>query len=389
LDFFGSIRVRAMKAIVKNLVDLIDKHHWAEDFQRAIERAQAADVPSIAAIRSLDDYLAFIDDLLTWVPRQQGNRMMIYEKIVTFYFFLDQEPLKSLQSSAKPESAQDLTPLSKWVDDYAKAWGQYMDTPESAAEVESFRSDPSFRWDEYMPPPSGYLTFNQFFARHTKPGLRPVAEPHRHSVIVSPADSTFAGQWSVDPKSSIYIENATLEVKGIRWSIEQLLDGSRYAKEFSGGLFTHCFLNNFDYHRFHTPVAGTVLEARLIKGQVRLDVSVKQAKVDGTMVNVLSADDGTGYQFVQMRGLAILDSPIGLVACLPVGMAQVSSIVFTAEAGRTLFKGEELGYFQFGGSDFIMVFQRASGVELTAQPNVHYLQGAQIGRAVVQNAQAR
>lgn len=156
----------------------------------------------------------------------------------------------------------------------------------------------------------------------------------------------------------------------------------------AGGLFTHCFLNNFDYHRFHTPVAGTVLEARLIAGQARLDVSVKQTTVDGTRVNVLSADDGTGYQFVQMRGLVILDSAVGLVACIPVGMAQVSSIVFTAEVGRTLFKGEVLGYFQFGGSDFIMVFQRSSGVELTAQPYVHYLQGAPIGRTFVQSDRA-
>ena len=350
-----------MKAIVEELVGLIDKHDWAEDFQLAIDRAQEADVPSIAAIRTLDDYLAFIDDLLSWVPQQHGGRMIIYENIVTFYFFLDQEPIKSLQSSVTPAAAQDLTPLSKWINDYARAWGQYMDSPESAAAVETFRSDPSFHWDDYMPPPSGYLTFNQFFARHTKPGLRPVAEPHVHSVIVSPADSTFAGQWSVDPGSSIYVEDATLEVKGIRWSIGQLLEGSQYANQFAGGLFTHCFLNNFDYHRFHTPVAGTVLEANRIEGQVRLDVSVKQTTVDGAMVNVLNADDGTGYQFVQMRGLVILDSPIGLVACIPVGMAQVSSIVFTAEVGRTLFKGEELGYFQFGGSDFIMVFQRSSG----------------------------
>ncbi len=374
-----------MKAIVKELVSFIDKHEWAEDFQLAIDRTQENNVPSIAAIRTLDDYLTFIDDLLSWVPRQHGDRMIIYEKIVTFYFFLDQEPLKSLQSPVSPGAAQDLTPLSKWINAYAKAWGQYLDTPESAKEVETFRSDPSFRWDDYMPPPSGYLTFNQFFARHTKPGKRPVAEPHCHSVIVSPADSTFAGQWSIDPRSAIYVEDAKLEVKGIRWSIEQLLEGSQYADKFAGGFFTHCFLNNFDYHRFHTPVAGTVVEARLIEGQVRLDVSVKQTTIDGTAVNVLNADDGTGYQFVQMRGLVILDSPIGLVACLPVGMAQVSSIVFTAEVGTTLIKGEELGYFQFGGSDFIMVFQGSSGVELTAQPDVHYLQGAQIGCAVVQN----
>ncbi len=103
--------------------------------------------------------------------------------------------------------------------------------------------------------------------------------------------------------------------------------------------------------------------------------------VDGKEVNALNALDGTGYQFVQTRGLIVIDSPIGLVACLPMGMAQVSSVVITADVGVTLHKGEELGYFQFGGSHFVMVFERASNVQLISQPNVHYFQGTWIGNA--------
>ena len=67
--------------------------------------------------------------------------------------------------------------------------------------------------------------------------------------------------------------------------------------------------------------------------------------------------------------------------CLPMGVAQVSSVVITAEVGKTLHKGEELGYFQFGGSDFVMVFERSSNVQLISQPNVHYNQGTWIGSA--------
>jgi phosphatidylserine decarboxylase len=119
----------------------------------------------------------------------------------------------------------------------------------------------------------------------------------------------------------------------------------------------------------------------VIQGQAWLDIDVKTAIVDGEEVNVLDALDGTGYQFVQTRGLVVIDSPIGLVACLPMGMAQVSSVVLTAEVGKVLHKGEELGYFQFGGSDFVMVFQRASNVQLIGQPNVHYNQGSWIGNA--------
>ncbi len=144
---------------------------------------------------------------------------------------------------------------------------------------------------------------------------------------------------------------------------------------------THSFLNTFDYHRWHTPVAGRVLESKVIQGQAYLDVKTKPAIMDGEEVKVLNALDGTGYQFVQTRGLVVIDSPIGLVACLPMGMAQVSSVVITADLGVTLAKGDELGYFQFGGSDFVMVFERASNVQLIGQKNVHVQQGSWVGNA--------
>jgi len=76
-----------------------------------------------------------------------------------------------------------------------------------------------------------------------------------------------------------------------------------------------------------------------------------------------------------------LDSPIGLVAVLPIGMSQVSSVVMTANVGTSLRKGEEVAYFQFGGSDCIMLFEAAACVSLTAQLNVHYNQGTGVGLA--------
>ncbi len=127
---------------------------------------------------------------------------------------------------------------------------------------------------------------------------------------------------------------------------------------------------------------GKVLETRIIQGVTYLDVNVVTTRtLDGEPETILNALDNTGYQFMQTRGLIVVESPIGLVACLPMGMAQVSSVVITAEEGRTLHKGEELGYFQFGGSDFVLVFERDCNVQLTARPNVHYNQGSAIGFA--------
>ena len=143
----------------------------------------------------------------------------------------------------------------------------------------------------------------------------------------------------------------------------------------------HSYLSVTDYHRWHAPVRGKVLEARVIQGQVYMEMRAKAEVVDGKEEVLADVVDGTGFQFVQTRGVIVLDSPIGIVACVPVGMAAVSSVVITAEVGRTLRKGEELGYFAFGGSDFVLVFERSAYVRLNWGPDVHANQGAQIGLA--------
>ena len=111
-----------MHDIVEKLVNLIDRYGWQDDFEQAIQNAQAHDVPSIAHIQTLDDYLTYVDDLVHWAPRQDGDTRYVYDKITEFYFFLDQRPVKQLQNRIKPgESAQELTPLSQWIVEYAQS----------------------------------------------------------------------------------------------------------------------------------------------------------------------------------------------------------------------------------------------------------------------------
>lgn len=377
-----------MEPIVEKLVNLIEAHGWGDRFEQALDEAAAQKVAQIAHIRTLDDYLRYIDDMARWAPRELGNSRLVHDKLVEFHFILDQPAVRSLQSPLAPALLGSgphvvrtpLSLLSQWMSDYAVAWGAYLDTPASAQHIDSFRTNPAFRWDDYMQPPSGYQTFNQFFARHARPGRRPVAGLCDDSVVVSPADAVFIGAWPVAGDSSIRVDEPTLDVKGLRWSIQQLLDGSQYAERFAGGVFTHSALRTYDYHRWHAPVSGTVLEARIVQGQVWLDVQAVEVELAGAKRKILRAMEGTGYQFVQTRGLVVLDSPVGLVACLPVGMAQVSSVVITAEVGSQIRKGEEMGYFQFGGSDFVMVFEQRAFLAMSCRPDEHFLQGAEVGR---------
>ena len=95
----------------------------------------------------------------------------------------------------------------------------------------------------------------------------------------------------------------------------------------------------------------------------------------------LTTPNTAGYQFLQARALILLETEIGLVAVLPIGMAQVSSVVLSVKEGDVLKKGDEISYFQFGGSDCVMVFQKEANVQISAEKGTHYNFGNQIGTA--------
>jgi len=366
-----SIRYEPKYDVVKKLKNLIEDNNWETKFKEAIDKAQEYKIKRIEHIQNIDKFLEWLDTFVEWIPYDKDGERDLYYNICEFYFFLDQEPVKSLQTPEKPGEKGE-TPLSKWMVEFAKSYGKFLNTPESAKHIDSFKKVPEFKWYEYEEPPGGWNNFNQFFARRLKPGLRPIASLCDDSVIVSPADSTFVGWWQIHDDSRIIVKN-------LEWSILELLDNSPFKDRFRGGIFTHSFLNTFDYHRYHVPVSGIIREARQIKSLVYLDVVAKKEDDE----YVLDAVDGTGYQFSQARGLIVIESSIGLVAVLPIGMAQVSSSVISAEKGKNLHKGEEFGNFLFGASDIIMLFEAASNVELTATPTHHYNMGTCIGHAHV------
>ena len=333
--------------VVDELLTLLERRtdlHEAMD--AAIETAGVQginDVPSLAA---------YLDDLVTWIPTERE----IIPKALSLYYIVNQAPEDKLNNDDE---------FNAWLKDFVTAWGGFLDTPASAAGIESFASLPNYSVDDYFEGPSGWLTFNQFFAREMRPGKRPIAAPRDDKVIVSPADAVFMGHWPIT-------EDSNITLKGVNWAVADLLDSSPYKDAFKGGIYMHSFLYIDDYHRYHVPVGGTVKEIRNISGRVYLDV---RRNPDGS----LDVVDGDTYQFNQERGLIVIDSPeVGLVAVLPIGMAYVSSVNLTPEVGAELQKGDEFGFFLFGGSDIVIVFQD-NGVVLDADIGRKYLQGQRIG----------
>jgi phosphatidylserine decarboxylase precursor len=336
------------EAVVQELMSLLrEQPALKKSLEAAIDRAD------VEPIHDLDALYLYLDDFVTWIPTERE----LVPRVLNVYYIINQAPGDALNESQA---------FNNWLKHLVAAWGEFLDTPASAGGIDSFLSKPNYNIDDYFVGPSGWLTFNQFFAREMKPGKRPISDPGNDRVFVSPADAVFMGHWPISDTSEI-------TVKGVPWAIAELLDGSPYKDAFRNGTYMHSFLYVDDYHRYHLPVGGTIKELRNISGRVYLDV---RRNSDGS----LDVIDGETYQFNQERGLVVIDSPeLGLVAVLPIGMATVSSVNLTPEVGAELRKGDEFGYFLFGGSDVVMVFQDID-LQIEAEVGVKYLQGQRLGR---------
>jgi phosphatidylserine decarboxylase precursor len=349
-----------------------------KDFDTAIRTARSHNTLEMRGIRCLEEYLRFINEQLFWIPSEAVRPKDLLFRLQTIWFVLDQPSISGYQSAIHPSIGyeqhqnEQLTWLSTWMVRYSNEIGIFMDTPESAGALDTFKKSPSYHMDDYIEPRAGWRTFNEFFARNIKPGRRPIASIGDPSVITSPADFEFKEAHRITPGS-------TVATKGLIWPLVQMFADSPYRDRFANGVWLHGFLNVDDYHRVHTPVAGKVLEARIIPGQNYMLVEADATRSEDG-VRELCIPNETGYQFCQSRGLVILDTGPGLVAVLPVGMAIVSSVILTAEVGAELYKGEELGYFQFGGSDVVLVFEERLGAEIRMEKGRHYRMGSEIGR---------
>ena len=305
-------------------------------------------------IKTLQQFYDFLNGLLTHIPTDK----QLNADTENFWVILNKAPNDAIKKS-------DV--FNEWIREFILSMGAYMDSTESAKEIESFIKDSKNNIEDYFKGPSGWLTFNQFLAREVKPGKRPVAERCNDDIVVSPTDSIYLGNWNIE-------EDATITVKGDTYNINDLLAGSSYAKKFKGGIFTHCYLSVNDYHRYHTPAGGKVVETKIIPGRTWTN-EVKKLTGKTTV-------DDIGFQFNQTRGYIILKTAtLGFVAVAPIGMGFVSSVTITADEGTKLAKGDEFGFFGYGGSDIIMLFEK-DAIKFTAFARKHYLQGEKIAKAI-------
>ena len=218
--------------------------------------------------------------------------------------------------------------------------GRKYDDPASASQIEGFISFHQLDMSEVLHPVDQFKNFNQFFYRALKSGARPCSAPDNPKIIVSPADSRSVVYDEMDDATRIW-------VKGRDYSVEKLLgeayplDASRY-KNGALGIFR---LAPQDYHRFHVPVDGVMGTPKLIEGEYYTvnPMAIRSAlDVYGDNVRVVVPIDSTAH---------------GRVMFICIGAMMVGSTVITRKSGETVKRAEELGYFKFGGSTVLLLFE--------------------------------
>ena len=225
--------------------------------------------------------------------------------------------------------------------------------------IDQYRHDPE-------DPHWGFTSWNDFFTRRFRDGERPVADPDDDKVVVSACESTPYGL-STDVQ-----RHDRFWIKSQPYSLHDMLAGDEAVDEFVGGTVYQAFLSANDYHRWHSPVSGTVVRSFLQEGTYYSEADTEGEDATEPM------DSQAYITHVAARAIFIIqadDPVIGLMAFVPVGMVEVSSCIIAPAAapGQHVRKGDELGHFQFGGSTHCLVFRPGAIAEfsLDAIPQPH------------------
>lgn len=326
--------------------------------------------------QSLDEFYDFID----WNVRQLPWDVMIHhspdeygrtlygrtDQGVGYFWFIVDQPLDELKDRGFfYPTVEFVEPFASWLSTYSNTWAEFLDTEESWNDTyyNMVKDDPDWGLDKgWYGEGNLWRTYNEFFARSlVSPDVRPISTDYE---VVCPVDSWPKQTWKIDDNNQLQYPQ-DLQIKTAKISdIAQLIgDDSQYKDAFAGGTLTHTFLDVNLYHRYHSPVNGVLKELRKVPG-----VSAGGGYTlwdDDTKLYYYRND--LGFQMVETRACAIIETEkYGLVAMMPVGMSQICSVNWlpSLHVGQQLKQGDEMGFFQFGGSDVVMIFQKGIDVNI-------------------------
>ena len=221
----------------------------------------------------------------------------------------------------------------------------------------AMKAMPNFA-DEFKCNPSkphyGFTSWDDFFTREFRAGVRKIAAPNNDKVIVNACESAPYKLYSnVQRRDKFWIKRQ-------RYSLQHMLANDPLVDKFIGGTIYQAFLSTLSYHRWHSPVSGRVVKTKNQDGSYYSETTAVGFDPAGP-------NESQGYiTEVAARAMIFIEASnpcIGLMCFMAVGMAEVSSCEITVYEGQYVEKGQQIGMFHFGGSTHCLIFQPEVNVE--------------------------
>ena len=220
---------------------------------------------------------------------------------------------------------------------FSRWYGWRMQSEASRSRIAPFIREFGINTDEFEHPMSSYASFNDFFIRKLKAEVRPIA--NEEDTAVFPTDGRHLGFNDVSELEGVF-------AKGQTFDLTRLFGSKEHAFPYREGSLVISRLCPLDYHRFHFPIDGTATCPTLINGWLY-------------SVNPVALRRNLAILWQNKRYLSFVDDEhFGRVASFEIGATCVGSVSYTGSFPSQVCKGEEKGWFSFGGSMVLTFFQR-------------------------------
>ncbi|MDR2629174.1 MAG: archaetidylserine decarboxylase [Puniceicoccales bacterium] len=219
---------------------------------------------------------------------------------------------------------------------FSVLFGKFASSPASRKKIEPFVKKYNLKSDSFEKKVSDFTSFNDFFIRKLKPLARPISP--KPDTIIAPVDGRHLAYVNMKNLSPFFI-------KGEQLSVEDLIIDKVTAKKFTNGSILISRLSPIDYHRFHFPVTCVPNKTFLIRGEYS---SIHPRAINGTLDIFLRN---------KKTSTLLHTKNCGDILMVEIGAMCVGSIRQTFVPKKPTLKGEEKGYFEFGGSTVILIFE--------------------------------
>lgn len=216
-------------------------------------------------------------------------------------------------------------------------YGKSMDKKESVKKIPGFIAEAGVNISEAKKKLEEFTSFNDFFYRELKPGARKI--DYDENALVTPADGKILAFENLNKEKEFY-------VKGDKFTLKDFFRDENLAKKYEDGAFVIVRLAPVDYHRFHFPVDGKIGPSHLINGDY-YSVSTHAIRKNFRIL----CENKREYSILETKNF-------GDIAIVEIGATMVGGIKQTYTPNTHVDKGSEKGYFFFGGSTVILVFEK-------------------------------